>query len=443
MKRHAFFIPVLLTIVVALSSCTGSDVDDYTYSSNCYIKSMTLGQMRRTVTTKTQAGNDTTYTVGVTGSYYPLQIDQRRQTITSATPLPMNTRISNILVTVEFDGALVYAPAADTTSWTAYSSSDSIDFSSPVLFRVYAADGSGYRDYTASLTVLNFDPDAYSWTAMTDAPMLDERQRTKLAVLGNDMMAMSIDNAGNAFMATKAADDTWSEQPCTGIVNADPRTLQTFANQLWVSTTDGQLMQSDNGIVWTPATSQPATHTQLIAASETTIYVATTDGIAPEFNAVYASNDGTTWTQTDIEDNAFSLFPTQQLSSVAYIQSNGHDRVLVAGQTTDATQTTVWNLREKSSEPWVLFSQTGDSNYTLRAEETTSIVAYNQMLIAIGTTSTISYDNGITWHSAEALDIPSELTQATETIAATTYNNEIWVTAGSKVWKAVLNSMKN
>lgn len=428
-------------MIAALFSCTGSDNDDYTYSSDCYISSMTLGTMRRTVNTTTSDGKDTSYVVSVNGTYYPLKIDQRRQTITSATPLPMGTRISAVLVTVSFEGALVYAPEADTTAWTAYSSRDSLDFSSPLIFRVYAADGSGYRDYTATLTVLDSDPDAYTWTSMTDAPMLAGRSSTKMAMLNGKLIAMSLDAEGNAYMAEKADDDTWTERPCTGISNAEPRTLQVFGNQLWASTTDGVLMHSADGIDWQKAENQPATAVTLMAASETALYAAATTGKTSAFSNLYASADGAAWTPVAVEDNNFELFPTQQTASVAYTQTNGHKRVLIAGLTADAALTTVWNLREQSGEPWVLFSQNGDSNYTLNAEASMNIVAYNGLLFAIGTTTYISYDNGITWHSGENINAPAELQQSSEAIAATTDGNRIWVSAGSKVWKGMLNSL--
>lgn len=453
MDKTKYIIPLLLSVVVALLSCSSSD-DTYTYSNDCYIKSMVLGQLRRTVTTKTASGDDTTYTVSFTGSYYPLAINQVKQTITSSVPLPVGTRISAVLVSATFDGVMLYAPAADTTEWKAYSSSDSIDFSSPVVFRVYSSDLTGYRDYTASLTVLQSDPTDYGWTQKPDASMLAGRNAIKLALFKDKIIAMSQDDAGQCYIATKGDDDLWIEQTCSGIVNAQISTLQCYEDKLWLSTTDGQLLSSADGVVWAPVSITPTFNLHLLATSSSALYASAMSPGATAINGIYTSADGMTWTIMDVEDNDYSAFPTKQVTSVAYQHTNDMMRVLVAGQTADEKATAVWSLSEGLGSPWTLFSITGDNRYTLDALQSMSIVDYNNQLIALGGKSVddsghtaldniyISYDNGITWQASDVLTAPTELQGSEEAVTAVVQGSGIWVVAGSQVWRVGLNSMQ-
>lgn len=167
---------ILAMLALAAASCSKSSDDDATLSDNCYISAFTLGQMQRSVSTTTAAGNDTTYTVAYSGSAFPMTIDQRAQTITMATPLLMNTHLDAVLTTVTFTGALVHAPENDTTTWATYSTTDSVDFTTPRIYRVVSTDGKSHRDYRVWLTTRSTLADTYTWqrseTAMPQVQMI-------------------------------------------------------------------------------------------------------------------------------------------------------------------------------------------------------------------------------------------------------------------------------
>lgn len=163
MRRYTFW--MLLALVALSVACSKSDDDNSSVTTDeCYISSFVLGQMRRAITVKDSQGGDSTYYVSFTGSYYPLIIDQRASTISLAKPLPMGTRINAVLTTISFEGAVMHTPVTDTTAWTAYNSRDSVDFSVPRIYRVYATNGDSYRDYTVSLSVRDNDAEGYTWT---------------------------------------------------------------------------------------------------------------------------------------------------------------------------------------------------------------------------------------------------------------------------------------
>ena len=105
MKHFTDSLILFLVACLCLSACSGSDDVSYAgSSSDCYISAFTLGQLRRTVHTTSSTGQDSTYTISFSGSLYPMAIDQRQQTITNTEPLPMNTRLSAVVVSITAQG---------------------------------------------------------------------------------------------------------------------------------------------------------------------------------------------------------------------------------------------------------------------------------------------------------------------------------------------------
>lgn len=174
MKNYTNIVFAALALIVAFGACSKStDDDDATVGDACYISAFTLGQMRRQIHYTTTAGKDTAYYVSYSGASFPMIIDHRRQTVELVDSLLEGTLLNTVLTTVTFTGALVHAPEADTTTWVTYNSTDSVDFTTPRIYRVYSTDGLSHRDYTVRLVVRRADPEAYAWTRSSEA-MPDE-----------------------------------------------------------------------------------------------------------------------------------------------------------------------------------------------------------------------------------------------------------------------------
>ena len=78
-KCMAVWVVALLASFVT-SSC--KDDDETVLTTDCYITSVTLGYVKRTIYTKTSDGrSDSSYTVSYNGSYYPMRINQLDGTI--------------------------------------------------------------------------------------------------------------------------------------------------------------------------------------------------------------------------------------------------------------------------------------------------------------------------------------------------------------------------
>ena len=167
--------------VAALTSCLKDNDDEgSTAYSDMAVTQFTLGTLNRyTYTTSSKTGNDTIIKSSVTGSNYQMTIDQLNYRIYNTKELPAGTDVKHVICTISTKNSGVVAlqsMTSDSLQW--FSASDSIDFSVPRTFRIYATDGSGYRDYKVSVNVSSDKGTTFAWTNMgtmelpTDNPQL-------------------------------------------------------------------------------------------------------------------------------------------------------------------------------------------------------------------------------------------------------------------------------
>lgn len=435
MKHFTDSLILFLVACLCLSACSGSD--DVTYgegSSDCYISAFTLGQLRRTVHTTSSTGQDSTYMISFSGSLYPTVIDQRQQTITNAEPLPMNTRVSAVVVTVTAQGTVVYAPTpiTETTEWKAYATTDSIDFTTPVAFRVYANDGKGtYRQYTASLNLRQEEAGSFAWHQETTLSELAGRTQVKLLNFNEQLVVFSTDADGRLHCNGQP----WADLSCTGAEGCELNTLQVFDEQLWMTTQEGALLTSVDGIDWIVVPQGVDRPLHLLAATELALYACTpTTEEGTSWRHLY-SIDGTEWYPIGME--ASERF-TACLASVSYMQDNGNVRILMAAPPTEAADTTlyVWSLLEMLDDAWISFTNQPLNAYQLPLRTPLSIVSYNGWLVALmPDVALISYDNGITWKKNSYLTIPDAVANAGGIKAAASLGEYIWTLAGDHLWR--------
>ena len=127
--------------------------------------------MNRYLTTKAltqvdENGNplDSVYKETYTGSSYVFTIDQLQREIYNPDSLPLHTDPAHVICTVGTkNSGLLLIKDVDSDTLRYYQSTDSIDFTHPREFRVYANDGSAYRNYTVKLNVHQEDPDSFRW----------------------------------------------------------------------------------------------------------------------------------------------------------------------------------------------------------------------------------------------------------------------------------------
>ena len=435
MKHFTDSLILFLVACLCLSACSGSDDVSYAgSSSDCYISAFTLGQLRRTVHTTSSTGQDSTYTISFSGSLYPMAIDQRQQTITNSEPLPMNTRLSAVVVSITAQGTVFYAPTplTESTEWKAYATTDSIDFTTPVAFRVYANDGKGtYRQYTASMSLRQNEAGSFAWKQEAALPELEGRPSVKLLNFNGQLAVLSTDADGRLHYAQ----EPWTDRFCTGAEGGDISSVQVFDEQLWMTTREGLLLSSADGIAWAEVPQEEEQSLRLLAASDVALYACAPATKEEAMWRQLYSLDGTEWYPLGME--ASERFTTC-LTSVAYLQDNGNSRILMAAPPTEAADTTlyVWSLLEIVDEAWICFTNRPLNAYQLPCRTPLSIVSYNGWLVALmPDAALISYDNGITWKKNSYLTLPEAVAEAGGIKAAASLGEYIWTLAGNQLWR--------
>lgn len=441
---------LIVTFLVAVACSTSSD-DSYVYTSNCSIKSFSLGKMKREVHTTSSTGQDSTYFITFTGSLYALTIDQVKRQIYNIEPFPSGTQLT-ALATISADGPIVYTPAADTTAWKSYSSSDSIDFSAPLLFRVYAYDGSGYSEYQMSLNVRTDVAGQYTWQQLTGIASIAERSAAQLLIQGSEAVVLSSTIEGTTYCARAAATATpeWTEHECVGLPPA-AKVLHAvcYQGELWMSTAWGKLARSTDGVNWTEVVQEDeAVSVHLVAASETALHAVIHDERQDTPYYMASSTDGVTWTQILMEQMLFE----QPSAAVAYTQENGNHRVLLCADVFDGGSAPLyqWSLLEDADESWIFMNDDNASDNRLPRWMNPVLLAYNGWLLALGDGDGygnrtaldaiyVSYDNGLNWYKDENLTAPSAIVGTTAPVTAATVGEYIWLLAGDQLWRVRYN----
>ena len=147
---------VMLSALVTMTSCLGNSDEDTTVYSDMAITAFTLGTLNRyTHSTSSDTGNDTIIKSTLTGSNYHMAIDQNGYRIYNQDLLPSGTDLAHVTISSvsTVNNGIVTLKSLTSDSIRFFSTSDSIDFTVPRVFRVFPTDMVGYRDYTVSLLV--------------------------------------------------------------------------------------------------------------------------------------------------------------------------------------------------------------------------------------------------------------------------------------------------
>ena len=195
MKRFSLRLCALIAGVAALSSCLKDSDDDTTTYSDMAITQFTLGTLNRyTHTVSSKTGNDTVIKSTLSGSVYKMSIDQLRHRIVNMTELPVGTDIEHVICTVSAkNGGVVALQSMTSDSLKWHSSTDSVSFVQPRIFRVYATDGSGYRDYTVELNVSATTGITFGWRLEKTDDALAGWTDKKLVAVGDTVQLVDKD----------------------------------------------------------------------------------------------------------------------------------------------------------------------------------------------------------------------------------------------------------
>lgn len=445
----------LLAFSLFLGSCK-NDETTVTYSDDCYISSVSLSNLRLVHHVKDSKGQDSSYATTYVASAFPMTINQRTGVIENKDSLPFHTVADRVLMTAGYTSALVWRKAlneaSQDTTWHVFSSKDSLDLSTPIELAAVASNGVNLRKYTLKVNIHQQRGDSTVWDVAEPLEAAATGADVRLIVKDKLLMALYNDAAGMLHTAVRAAQRTaaWADHT-TSLANALPQTVQLLDGKLYLSTSDGQVMQSTNGITWQAGDFAGQEGLRLVGAGEARLYAICQGQLL--------SSDGTAWVQERLDDDAANL-PRQEVRSVAYSQESGVHRMILYGERQGETVVwgKAWGTQPEEQEPWMYYTYNGSLAKRLPALQQLNVIAYDDALVALGgagadgTTKALaqalrSPDHGVSWTTYEQGDL--NIDAALQTAAqgaryidvAVDENNFLWVMVDGRLWRGRINRL--
>ena len=219
-----------------MTSCLDNDVEQITYTSETSITGFSLGTLNINRMGKDKNGLDRPYVDTLDCSNYPFTIDQINRIITNKDSLPVGTHIDKVITSITYDaGMLGYTPKGSDhdTIWT---STDSIDFTEPVEFKVYAYSGVEGKPYTITINVHQQEPDTISWKKFDNNPFSDGNLSEQKAVYANEKVYVFGKNGDDTHIeySNVANDNPSSWTPVTiNITDVDTYSATAWAGNIY------------------------------------------------------------------------------------------------------------------------------------------------------------------------------------------------------------------
>lgn len=436
-----------LAVVATLGSCVDDDNEEsYTYYADTAVSSFTLGTLNRYLHTTAESGEDSLYMTQFAGSDYRMSIDQLGGRIYNNDSLPYGTDVSHVIASITaYNNGTIMLKAIGSDSLYYYNYSDSIDFSSPRTMRVISQDGSRYADYTVTLSVRQRAAGTTAWQRTATSDGIAALENTVALAAGGRVYVFGDENGGKVGFYTSEADGaTWTRIE-TGLSR---RATIISRDSTLFALDNGNTYTSEDGQTWT-ATGSDSSLLKLVAASSKHIYALTTaNGLAPNGIASSADN-GRTWTNEELDDDAL-LLPDYQggYSCVPLSTNDSIDRVMIVGyisSTNDVVARAWTKLDDYSANPvaskWNFVNDAGDASFQLKELPTLAVATYEGYPVAIGCLgATVSKllrtrDGGITWKDS-GIELPAALTADDGKLAMTADSEgTLWIVASGDVWR--------
>ncbi|MCR4583926.1 MAG: DUF6242 domain-containing protein [Prevotella sp.] len=208
MKRYLYTIGVVLASIGFFSSCLSDSDSETTSYGDAAITAFTLTAINQYTHKTTSAGKDTVYKSTISGTYQ-FHIDQYGQRIFNTDSLPFDCDLKHVVVSITAkNSGVIGLKSLISDSIFYYSSSDSIDFTTPRTFRVTSNNGKSKRDYVVTFNQA-IGTTGISWkevdaaTAEANAPQELFYDVKLLPDTGDKDFQLSLDGG-----------ETWSDEKC-------------------------------------------------------------------------------------------------------------------------------------------------------------------------------------------------------------------------------------
>lgn len=451
---------VLLSAIFVFTSCLNSDNEDTTYYGDTAITSFSVGTLKYYKHTTSSTGKDSVYQTTLDCSGYKFYIDQTKREVYNPDSLPYGIDGKKVLCTVSSKNSgsvVIKSLTSDTLSY--YSSTDSLNFSTPREFRVYNQEGTAYRAYTVHVNVHKEVADSFHWDA-TSAVRADIGALSAMKGVSLNSQIFLMGNSGDAVKLFVTSQDNvagWSELTPDVAMSTDAYKSLVVNGDYIYTYTNGDVIRSKDGKSWETVSKE--TLTRLVGSTTTKLYALSESGM------MSSTDDGVTWT-SDLMDDALNLLPTDNVNMFSFaslVNENTNNLVLVGNRNAsyDDAYAMVWGKIEENTpgsenQPWANYNITDDNKYPAPRLTNLQTIKYGDAIMAFGgsgigqSTETafekfyMSYDKGITWQNDTLMSLPIGFKCAAASFALVADNNScVWLICGGsgQVWKGHINEV--
>lgn len=444
MKKPIAFVVMSALALTFLVSC-GDDNKSSELSSDCAINAIVLGNLSRIYHTYLDNGKDTSYSITVPGAAYPLHIDQINRRIFNSDSLPVGTAVNKVyFTTFSADGIVSYR--LESGKDTLYSTKDTLDFTSPRIFTIFASDGSGSRSYTIDIKIHNADPDAYSWVAASPADN-DVAKLESMRMIAKDgqLYLWGSKNGTNVVMTRKTGEGValWTKKDISGTDGLQTKSINLF-NGKFVAISESGLVESENGADWTE-TATSLVPDRILAADEK-LHI-TVSG------KIYSSSDLKSWKE-EKADNSTAFLPTENIYSAVLpaVNNPNIENIVCVGYLDGKTET--WKKEMNKVYPednaWSYYPTTEETPRTLPYLKGFNMMKYDGKLFCAGINGDTvnvytSADGARAWKKVKVPTmVPAQTGKPTEIFMTPDDDNHIWLVCSGTgmLWKGYLNRLK-
>ncbi len=428
MRKILALVTGLLFMTGMLVSCLESE--EIELGSHACILSFSINDIKTEIPSKTNAGKDTTFVRTTYGRYYTFAIDHVAGEVYNVDSLPKGTDVTHVTVNMGLNAGYAYYYEGDEAK--IFSTEDSIDFTNPVRFTVFAADGEGSRSYLVRLNVHQTDMDSLVWTRVENnnfhgGSMTAEKivQMFDYLMVFGEMDGVPTVMGGEVNFPFSYAKKEWPLMGLHGQAQVDYSSIVSHKNALYLLA-DGKLYSSISGVDWM-AEAKDRTFTSILGEADGKLYLSQADTIV--------ACNAYDWTLVDGVDTLIRDWEVVQTVNESLLPVNPSMVTLPLRTNSQIMRTTligtprvangegpvsVW-AKLSTDDRWTYYNPIAGNSHACPVLDRLTVIGHDNRLYAFGGASRsgdiapfealyASSDGGITWwKQSTKMGFPEEL----------------------------------
>ena len=451
---------MLLAAMLIMASCTSGSDSETTLYGEAAITAFSVSKAVKYTTTESSDGTITTKKSTYTATSYKFVIDQLKHEIYNPDSLPAGTDPSRILCSISsfHNGIILIKDKTEADTYYYYSSTDSIDFSTPRTFRIVSSDGNGITDYTVKVNVHGEEADKFIWSNVYYIDYFAEMKGLKAFYKGGNFYIFG-NHEGKTTVVMTPDGSAYDYEHSKQAFSADAwKNTALIGGDFYVFDDNKLYMSDDDAVNWkTIEYVSPKPIKQLIGASTFELYALSTDNKLLVSEAGFHDDGtyeapGTTWLEENYDETTEPL-PSEDLAMVCYpvYMADNSEQVLLVGNAepynSDHDYAYIWRKiidfdYDLSWGQWNYMDRGNATLYNMPRVKDLNLLYYGQSIIAFYSStiddmddSTLpkystmlqSRDNGITWKTSSSYTMPTKNFEPTMVSGVVDDKNNIWL----------------